>query len=188
MKRIVLALTASAILLSAANAQSVADIARQERAKKPAKSNAHVFTNENLSLRSVSDEPAPPKDPASASATGSTKPGAAEVAKKTDAAAPAEDPGKRLEEYRSKIAQQKQEITQLQREIDVAQREGKLRAAQYYGDAGSRLRDEKNYMENQRKADAELQSKQQALAQAQQKLAQLQEEARHAGVPSSQLQ
>jgi hypothetical protein len=189
MKRTLLALASSAFLLGALHAQSLADIARQEQAKKPAKSpNARVYTNESLSLKSVSETDT--VKPASGAAGATTAASTSDLAKngKISDPAAAKDEGKQSEEIKTKIAAQKQEITQLQREIDVAQREGKLKAAQFYGDAGARLRDEKNYMEAERKAKADLDAKQQALAQAQQKLAQLEEEARRAGVPANQRQ
>ncbi len=188
MKRIFFVLAALALLAISVQAQTtIADIARQERAKKlPRNPNTRVYTNESLNLKpvsdtTVSDAKIASNSDAKAAAGSDVKAGDAKDAAK-------QDDGKKLEEIRSQIAQQKQEITQIQREIDVAEREAKLRAAQYYGDAGAKLRDEKNYLEADRKAKADVAAKQQSLAQAQQKLAQLEEAARRAGVPAGQIQ
>jgi hypothetical protein len=89
------------------------------------------------------------------------------------------------EELKKKIDAVKQEIAILQRELDVAQREGRLRAAAYYADAGTMLRDQTKFAEDSRKEQAEIDAKKEALASAQQKLADLQEEARRAGLPAS---
>ncbi len=87
------------------------------------------------------------------------------------------------EELKKQIADQTKEISTLQRELDIAQREARLRAAAYYGDAGTMLRDQAKYAEDTRKTQAEIEGKKQALDAAQQKLSDLQEQARKAGLP-----
>ena len=64
-----------------------------------------------------------------------------------------------------------------------SQSEARLRAAAYYGDAGTMLRDQAKYAEDTRKSQAEIDGKKQALDAAQQKLSDLQEQARKAGLP-----
>src|SRR6478735_1802985 len=86
--------------------------------------------------------------------------------------------------FKDKLEAQKQEIARLQRELDISQREAKLRAATFYGDAGTQLRDQAKFAEDMRKQQEEMDSKKQALDAAQQKLADLQEEARKSGVKS----
>ncbi|MGH8631617.1 MAG: hypothetical protein ACREU7_12760, partial [Burkholderiales bacterium] len=65
------------------------------------------------------------------------------------------------------------------------ERENKLRAASYYGDAGSRLRDEGKYAADDRKYQAEANDKKAAIAAAKQKLEDMREELRKAGKPAS---
>jgi hypothetical protein len=67
----------------------------------------------------------------------------------------------------------------------VAQREARLHAAAFYADAGTMLRDQGKFAEDTRKEQAEIDGKKQSLDAAQQKLADLQEQARKAGLPSS---
>jgi hypothetical protein len=89
------------------------------------------------------------------------------------------------EELKKQISDQKQQIALLQRELEVSQREGRLRAAAYYADAGTMLRDQAKFAEDSRKQQAEIDAKKQALESGQQRLTDLQEEARKAGLPPS---
>jgi chromosome segregation ATPase len=91
------------------------------------------------------------------------------------------DAEKSSKDLKDKIEAQKNEITMLQREVDVAQREQRLRAAAFYGDAGTQLRDQAKFAEESRKQQDEIDSKKQTLDAAQQKLADLEEQARKAG-------
>ena len=68
-----------------------------------------------------------------------------------------------------------------ERELDVMQRENKLRTADYYGDAGTRLRDAKKFTDDDRKYQDDIAAKQKALDDAKTKLDQTREEARKAG-------
>ena len=60
-------------------------------------------------------------------------------------------------------------------------------AAAFYADAGVMLRDQERYAQDSRKAQSEIDSKKQTLADARQKLEDLQEQARKAGISASQL-
>ena len=156
----------------AAAQQSLGEVARELRKDK--KEPAKVYTNDNL----------PSGTPISV--TGTLAP--AEKKTEGEAAAepvPAEERKKAEADWRGKIAGQKKEVTQLERELDVMQRENKLRVAIFYSDAGNRLRDEKKYAEDDRKYQADLASKQQALGAARGKLDDLREQARKAGMPAS---
>jgi hypothetical protein len=82
----------------------------------------------------------------------------------------------------AQMKDEKDEISRLQRELDVAQREQRLRAAAYYADAGTQLRDQGKFAEDSRKEQEEIDTKKQALTAAQQKLDDMQEQARKAGV------
>src|SRR4029077_9046237 len=98
-----------------------------------------------------------------------------------------EDRQKLIDDWKSKIEAQKNSIAQLQRELDLSARENKLRAAAYYGDAGTRLRDSQKYAEDDKKYQAEAADKQKAIAAAQQALDKMRDDARRAGVPAGQI-
>ena len=72
----------------------------------------------------------------------------------------------------------------MQRELDIAERESRLRAAAYYGDAGTMLRDQAKFADDTRKEQDEINTKKQSLGAAQKKLEDLQELARKSGMPS----
>src|SRR5258708_1655827 len=196
---------------SALAQQSLGDIAREIRAKKRAGSPA-VRLDDDTTSRKAGPEPTsapstttaaatPPADAKSADdksadakpaddKSADAKPAdasPADAAKEKEAAKKdsAETKKQKNEEIKKKIDAVKQEIAILQRELDVAQREGRLRAAAYYADAGTMLRDQTKFAEDSRKEQAEIDTKKEALASAQQKLADLQEEARRAGLPAS---
>jgi hypothetical protein len=175
MKRVWLALITLALLSLCASAQqSLADAARE--AKKDKKPASKVYDNDNLpttaTISQNSTSSAPDKKPSDA---------------KADAAAAADEGDKaKLEaRFRSQTADLKKEINQLSRELDVTQREHGLRAAAFYGDAGTRLRDEKKWADDERKYQAELSDKQKQLADSKAKLDDLREQARKAGLPAS---
>jgi hypothetical protein len=178
MKRTTLFLLALIMLALPAAAQTLADRARELRKEKRTPSaNEKVFTNESLSLR-----PAP-------AITTETKPDAKDAAKK-DAEegdeekqpTPDEVKAKLAGEYREKIDKAKAEIATLQRELDIAERENKLRVAQFYADAGNRLRDEKKFVEDQNKTLADIADKRKRLADTTTALEQARSEARRAGI------
>ena len=176
------------LLTALAAGQSLGDAARAARAKKPQtqRPNEKVFTNESLSLLHGSMSDASVKGGPNGSVASSEsktdampadKTAAGEAEKKDDAAA-AEEQKKQLADD---ITKTKAEIDQLTRELDVAQRENRLRAATYYADAGNRLRNEKQYAEDDRRYQADIQGKQAAIAAAKQKLAALEEQQRRSG-------
>ncbi len=169
MKRTLMVLAALALLTAVAGAQSLGEVAREQRQQKHPTAKK-VYTNDDIPPANVTEtEPVPAAAPA---ATGDKK-------DEKDKAAAADDKSKG---YETRIADLKKQIALLQREVDVNQRENRLREAQYYSDAGNALRDSKAWAETQRKAQAELDTKQKALAEAKQKLADTEEEARKAGV------
>jgi len=94
----------------------------------------------------------------------------------------ADDSKPKAEDWSKKVEAQRNEIVLLQRELDVAQREQRLRAAAFYADAGTQLRDSAKYAEDSRKEQETIDSKKQALERAQERLADLEEQARKAGV------
>jgi heme exporter protein D len=161
-----------------AQQQSLADIARQNRTQK--KGSAAVRLNDDNMPRSLTanaDENAPKTD--DKTAKDSDK--AADKDKDKDAKAAKPN----SEQIVKAVEAQKQEINRLQRELDVAQREQRLRAAAFYGDAGTMLRDQGKYLDDSRKLQDEIDGKKQALDTANKKLAELQEQARKAGLSST---
>jgi hypothetical protein len=162
------------VLLSAGACaqQSLGEVARQNRMKK--KPTATVRLNDDNMPRTLLTNPEP--EPAKAA---DKQPGDKDTAKKADAVAPKSD------KLGDQVKAQKDEIAKLQRELDIVQREQRLRAAAFYADAGTQLRDQTKFAEDSRKEQAEIESKKQALDAAQQKLADLEEMARKAALPSN---
>ena len=182
-----------AILLSVpAMGQTLADMAREARKNKPATpvASEHVYTNESLNLK-----PAPSIGTDSAADKGAKKDAKASDAEASsggatadsDEASPEDAKKKQAADFKEKIEAAKTELAQLQRELDVRQREDKLRVAQFYSDAGNRLRNEKQYAEDTRKNQAELEDKQKKIADTQSKLDKLRDEARRAGLSPGQI-
>lgn len=163
------------LFAASAWAQSLGEVARQNRTKK--KPSASVRLDDDNMPRTLlaNAEPETPKD-ADKKAADKDKD---KDKKAADAAA------QKTDKLTDQIKAQKEEITKLQRELDIVQREQRLRAAAYYADAGTQLRDQAKFAEDSRKEQAEIDGKKQAINAAQQKLADLQEQARKAGLGSS---
>jgi hypothetical protein len=166
-----------------AHAQSLGEQARELRAEKPAAPQTKVYTNDNLPttgaisvLGTSASAPA-----ASSSSDGSAKATAAKAGP-SDAAAKQ----KASEKVQADIDAQKGEISRLERELDISTREWKLRQATYYADAGNQLRDPAAWAAQERKYNDETAKKKADLDAARQKLDDLQEQARKAGLTSSQ--
>jgi hypothetical protein len=104
------------------------------------------------------------------------------------AVTPGETPEQRQQVYdlwKQKLSSQQSEIDLLSRELDVEQREYKMRAAEFYSDAGERLRNQAAWDKADADYKSEIADKQKVLDEAKQKLGDMQEDARRAGVPSS---
>ena len=183
MKKLFL-ITAICLFTAAAVAQqSLGDVARKNRASKHAAATTNLnddnFARSNApAAQSAAKEDAASKDADKAEdKNGEAKDASAKDAKQDTTAS-------QNDKLKGQIEAQKKEIAQLQRELDVAEREAKLRAAAYYADAGVMLRDQAKFAEDSRKAQSEIETKKQALADAKGKLDDLQEQARKAGLPS----
>lgn len=173
MRRILPLLMLIAFAASAWAQQSLGEIARKYRAqKKPTPTINLNDDNMPRKLDANSDE-----DVKKESDSGD-KTAANDQAKK-EAADKAKDNKDKLA---GQIKDQKEEISRLQRELDVTQREQRLRAAAYYADAGTQLRDQTKFADDSRKEQDEIDSKKQALTAAQQNLDDMQEQARKSGV------
>lgn len=178
------------LLLGTSLAQSLGEAARAARANKQrtAGSNQRVITNEALTMMRGQLSEATVRggaaDTAGPAATDAGKPASGDASKagatEKDAAAAAEEEKKKLAEDTTKT---QEEIERLTRELDVLQRENRLRAASYYADAGTRLRNEAQFAADSRRYQQDIEAKQNAINAAKQKLAGLQEQARRSGSP-----
>jgi len=171
-------LVAAVLLLAAAVcAQSLGEIARQERAKKgvaaPAKA-SRVFTNENLPRQgglSTSDTGAAPKAKAGEAKEGEAKEGEAkaegkegekktegkEGEKKTEGEA-AKPTAEVEKEYREKAAKLRDALATEERRLDVLQRESNLAGIQYYSDPNRAMNEQYSRNElNTRQAEIDKQ-------------------------------
>lgn len=189
LNRMVLMVIATCVLAMAASAQTLADRARELRKDKRTQSSSQrVFTNESLNLRpapAISDTSSAAKKPSDdAAATDEEGEGDAEKAK---GLTPDEEKAKAAADFKDKIEKAKAELAQLQREADVAQRENRLKAAVFYADAGTKLRDERKYADEDRKAQAELADKQKKIADTQAAIDRLRDGARRAGIPAGMI-
>jgi len=163
--------------------QSLGDAARQARKNKPPEPTTKVLTNDDLKSSGGLALP----DTATAASDQEAKPDAEKEKdkdkdkEKSKASLSPDDQAKVDKEWQDKISHQKDQIALLERELQVLQRENKLRATNYYADAGTRLRDEKKYAEDDRKYQSDIAAKQKAIDDAKAELEKMQEEARKAG-------
>jgi hypothetical protein len=182
MKKLLLLAIMSMFAAAAVAQQSLGDVARANRATKRATATTNLSDDNFARSNAPSAEPAAKSDTDSDASKSDEKKDAASK----DASKPAAEAQKRKDDrLTAQIDAQKKEIATLQRELDIAEREAKLRAAAYYADAGVMLRDQAKFGEDSRKAQAEIDTKKQALSAAQEKLTDLQEQARKAGLRSS---
>ncbi len=200
-KLIQLTMMAGLLVLASgvASAQSLGDYARTVRKDKsePAPATRH-FDNDNLpttdalSVVGPAPETTAAADAKAVTVSNATDPKAADARAgdpKTASATQAEpkqaaaDKSKEAEEMKKKIDEQQAKINSLNREVDLDQREERLRAAAYYQDAGSRLRNPAEWNKEQSQNQSDAAEKQKALDAARQKLDEMQEQARKAGIP-----
>ena len=182
---LLLGLCISMMALQAYSQQSLSDVARKSRATRQANPTARVIDNDIIPASKT--PPAPSSDKAKEGDKSDKKADAADEKKADgedqDKAAPsaAEAEQKKSTDLKKQIESHKKEITQLQRELDVSEREARLRAAAYYADAGTMLRDQGKFAEDTRKQQDEMDAKKQAITDAKQKLEDLLEQARKSG-------
>ena len=171
------------LMVSGAAAQSLGDYARAARKRKPEPSTtSRHYDNDNLPTNQTLSVVGPPPaaaDAGQAAANTSSTPATKTAA---DPAAAAAERQKTADEWKKKLDKQKEKIDSLNHELDLDQREHRLRAAAYYGDAGTRLRDSAQYDKNDAQYKSDVDGKQKAVAAAQQELDQMQEQARKAGI------
>lgn len=170
----VIVLTATAI----ASAQSLGDVARKERSKQKPQA-ARTYTNEDIPSVYVPKEEAKADDAAPAGdATAEKKDG------DKPTKSPAEEKAALNAEWKKKVDSEKTNIASIEREINLMEREEKVKAAVYYADAGNRLRNNKDWADQEQKYQGDLAARQKDLAAAKAKLDGVRESARKAGATS----
>jgi hypothetical protein len=170
------------LAVGSVSAQSLGDAARAARKNKANTSpttrhfdNDNLPTNDALSVVGPAPAPAPV---ANASASAQSKNDKAAV----DPAAATLERQKAADDTRKKLDQQKEKIDSLNHEIDLDQREQRLRAAAFYSDAGTRLRNSAQWEKEQSQSVNDASEKQKALDTAKQQYDEMQEQARKAGI------
>jgi hypothetical protein len=186
-----LTLAAGVASAQSSSTPSLGDAARAARKNKADASPAtRHYDNDNLpvndTLSVVGPEPVAAKDPAvlakdkgAASATDKDKDKDKKPADPTVAAAERQ---KSADEMKKKLAEQQQKIDALNHEISLDQREDRLRAAAFYSDAGTQLRNSAEWQKEQTQSKNDADAKQKALDAAKQQYDEMQEQARKAGI------
>ena len=164
------------------SSDSVAEAARKAQNKDSAAPTHKVWTNDDFPDRPAATDTAPSADATAATTTDAAKPtDATDKAKdkKTDLSTADQD--KLDAEWKGKIDTEKAKIADLQREYDLTDREYKLASTTYYADAGSRLRDQKDFHDKEVEYRDKLANLKQQIADEQTKLADVQDQAHKAG-------
>jgi len=179
--KIVFLIVAAIVSISTLTAQTLADRARELRKEKRTPSaNEKVYTNETLNLRPAQGIGETKSDAKATDTKGDAKAEADEDA--PPKATPEEEKAALAADLKGKIESAKAELATIQRELDIATREQKLRTAQYYADAGNRLRDERRFVDEERKTQQDIADKQKKIADATALIESLRNQARRAGI------
>ena len=195
--RALLIISLSTLCAAQSSTPSLGDYARTVRkTKATGASSAKVYDNDNLPSAASLSVVGAPTSQSSDSKTheANSKPeaqGDQKAAEKKPAGEikPGQTPEERQQAYavwKEKIEGQKRSVDLATRELNVVQGEYRLHTAQYYSDAGARLRNQKEWDADDAKYKQEIQDKQKALESARTKLEDLEEQARKAGVPDSE--
>lgn len=183
MNRVVACVAVALLMASVAFSQSLGDVARQNRKAKQLnkKAAAHVYTNDDIpSVAVMRDAPQSPAATGDAAGVVQEKKADAPLtAEGTNKATESSAGPKKSDEARAKAEEQRKTVELLERELNVAQREQQIQTVVFYTDAGSRLRDPKDWTEKQKRYQDEIAAKNKSLVEAKQKLQDLEEEARH---------
>ncbi len=177
-----LALLLAAVLAGAAglSAQSVADLARKERARKGGEAGSgKVFTNDDVSTGA----PRPTPSTAAAGAEAAAGEGEAADAETEEADGDQEPTREELEkQYREQFAVLKENLDTEQRRLDVLQRELNLSQMQYYGDPNVAMR-EQVFREEINQRTEEIEKQKEIVAGAQAAIDDLETELRQKSLP-----
>lgn len=177
---LILAFTCTFTALAAAQ-QSLGDAAREARKNKPPEPTTKVVTNDDFGRPWVSEKPDSPAASDAAAKSDADKDKQKAEKKKTSV----EEQAELDKQWRERISAQNEKISVLERELDVLQRENRLRASNYYGDAGNRLRNPQKYADDERKYRDDIATKQKAIDDAKTELENMREQARKAGASAS---
>jgi hypothetical protein len=168
--------------------QSLADAARAVRKSKP-QAEHKTWTNENIGSvpAGLATEGAATTDADSAEAKkecDKTKDADCEkVAEGAAKAKPDEGASKsKADQYKKQLETLQQAAAELEKEANLNEREWKLSQAAFYGDAGTQLRDQKKYADDQSAHQKDADRLQKALQEARAKIDALKEQARKDGV------
>ncbi len=155
-------------------AQSLGEIARRQRASKPAVKATRVYDNENLPREgglSTAEEP-----------QAKVKPGEKKEAEKEAKAK--EGDRKELEKaYREKFAKLREALTYEERKLDVLQREFNLASVQFYSNPQQGLQEQQTRAELKTR-QGEIEKQKEAVAAAKKAITDLEEQLRKAGLPA----
>lgn len=175
----VISLTTMLCVAAPAQGPSLAELARQERARKQAEPKAgKVFTNEDIPTPTIS-----PAAESGAPAEAAPKPTETAPAVGAEPEEPAEKTQAELEkEYRAKFAQLRSNLELEERRLDVLQREFNLAQQQFYTDPNVALREQYS-REELNKRQEEIQKQQETVEKAKQAISDLEEELRRKGLP-----
>jgi hypothetical protein len=173
---------------------SLADAARANR-KQKVPSERIVWTNENISNVSAKEpepeaKPAPATDAAKATEAAAPEAEAKKECDKTkdaeceksEAKEKADDSAKKSDDYKKKLKDMQDTLADLQKEASLNEREWKLAQAAYYGDAGTQLRNQKKFADDQSGHQNDMQRLQKEIDGASKKIEELKEQARKEGV------
>lgn len=191
----------SGVLLAAAQTptnqdQPLGQYARDQ--KKNRKPPAHTYDNDNiptqdtlgLADKSAHETEAQNSSPEPAAEAASGAPAAGRHAKveqplQVSPGQSEQDRQRVYDKWQDKLSEQQQKLDLATRELDVMQREYKLRAVDFYADAGNRLRNQAEWDKQDADYKKQIEEKQKAVADAKAAMDNAQEEARQAGVPNS---
>lgn len=125
-----------------------------------------------------------PANPADATQQQAPASAAKEMPKMTPGESP-EDRQKVIDQWQKKLAEGQAQIDARARELEMSQREYRIHAAEYYNDPSQRMTNQTQWGQDDATYKQKLADEQKAIDEAKQKFDDLEEEARHSGVPNS---
>ncbi|HWP85532.1 MAG TPA: hypothetical protein VNN17_10105 [Terriglobia bacterium] len=186
LQRFALATLAMALTMSLARplpAQSLAELARQARAKKQAAPGAvKTYTNDDIPVATISAAPAVAPAAGTQAAAAAEAPEGAPPAAEEAAAPPAPSLADLEKEYRQKFAALRDQLALEEKRLDVMQRELNLAQQQYYSDPNVTLREELTRAAINKRT-AEIEAQRATVEKAKQAIADLEDELRRKSLP-----
>ena len=191
---VVVVIAFSTCALAQKQTPSVADAARSNRKQKQPQTEKVTWTNDNIvdinkGLATEDGKPSETdKAAGAADAKDADKPAATEAKKECDKTKDADcakadkDAADKSAEYKKKLQDMQNDLADLQKEASLNEREWKLAQAAYYGDAGTQLRNQKKFADDQSGHQKDQERLQKAIQDAQKKIDDLKEQARKDGV------